>query len=129
MAHTGSNGSIMYVLDSSCNNTINILNLILTRWDFFVLCFKNTESLSYAWYNFAVFKKRLLMFFWNTEEVRKQSLISQTAFAKELGVSYLMFLGEKQAYKAIKLYDYSISSMVLVHWPQEWIIEYILRVN
>lgn len=30
------------------------------------------------------------------KEVRKQSLISQTAFAKALGVSYLLLLDEKQ---------------------------------
>ena len=46
---------------------------------------------------------------------RKDELGAFERFAKELGVSYLMFLGEKQAYKAIKLYDYSISSMMLVH--------------
>lgn len=36
------------------------------------------------------------MFFELYKEVRKQSLISQTAFAKVLGVSYLLLLDEKQ---------------------------------
>lgn len=41
-------------------------------------------------------KKDYLCFFEIYKEVRKQSLISQTAFAKALGVSYLLLLDEKQ---------------------------------